>query len=689
MHTNFYSQSIYNLTASARSRGAHLPFLLLLFALLFGTTAHAQTELFRSADSPDLSQRVSARDADLTEFTVLTLDDAEATRLIADQPATLQIELPDPGGRGTLSLDLARFDLLGPNFEVIEMPANRVVADAPEGVFYRGKVLDQTGSLAVLSIIDGEVMGLVSLPGESGELNLVKLDGEDAYLFYDDLQIRDKFSDLDCEVLEPDVVRPPLDKSKPDGIVGKVDGCFGIYLDIGQEIYVEQGGTSGAVAFMQGAFAEVATLYANEEIDITISGTQVWTTREPFYTNLGQYRSYRASNRVDGSLAHYVHRGGGGGVAYLDVLCSGTYGYGLSGIDNGYRAVPNFSWTVMVLAHELGHNFGSPHTHDCAWNGNDTPIDNCYSPSGGCAATGTTPQNGGTIMSYCHLSNVGINFTNGFGDQPGNRIRSRASGTGCSGYDCGTGGGGGGGGGDNAAIIPDGQYYMTARHSGRQLRIDGGSQADGGNIVQFRPRDLRSQRWNLVHLGDDVYQITNEHSGKAMDVSGISTENGANVHQWTYVGGANQQWRIESVGDNYFHVIASHSDKCLNIEGGARSNGGNAIQWPCTSNENDDFRFVPVSAGILADAVDDMQVDLYPNPTNGAVHLELRLGQDREAGQVTLSDAQGRTVEEWEFRADAGTHELDFDMSNRPAGLYLVRVRAGQETISQRLVVTE
>ncbi|WP_116107636.1 RICIN domain-containing protein [Lewinella sp. IMCC34191] len=686
MPLHFYSQTPDRGRFSFPTN-SRLPFLLLLLALFIGSAAHAQ--LFRPVDSPDLNRRISSRDTDLREFSLLTLDEAEAARLITEQPTTLRVDLPNPSG-GNLSLDLARFDLLGPNFQVIEMPANRVVTDTPEGVFYRGKVLNQAGSFAVLSIIDSEVMGLVSLPGQSGELNLVSLEDEDAYLLYDDVQIKDKFNDLDCTVLEPDDVRQPIDKSKSEGIVGKVDGCFGIFLDIGQEVYIEQGGTNGAVAFMQGAFAEVATLYANEAIDITISGTQVWTTREPFYKNLDQYRSYRAGNRVDGSVAHYVHRGGGGGVAYLDVLCNGSYGYGLSGIDNGYRAVPNFSWTVMVLAHELGHNFGSPHTHDCAWNGNNTPIDNCYSPSGGCAANGVIPQDGGTIMSYCHLTEVGINFTKGFGTQPGNRIRSRASNAGCSGFDCGTGGGGGGtGGGDDTALLPDGQYYMTARHSGRQLRIDRGSQADGANIIQFRPRDLRSQKWNLTHLGNNVYQIVNEHSGKAMDVSGISTEDGANVHQWSYVGGANQQWRLESVGDDYFHVIATHSDKCLNIEGASKSNGGNAVQWPCTTETNDDFRFVPVNGSLVTGTTDEMQVDLYPNPANGGVHLELRLGQDREAGQVTLSDAQGRTVEEWNFRAQAGTHELDFDVSNRAAGLYLIRIRAGEQTIARRLVVTE
>ena len=57
----------------------------------------------------------------------------------------------------------------------------------------------------------------------------------------------------------------------------------------------------------------------------------------------------------------------------------------------------------MVFTHELGHNFGAPHTHDL-----NPPVDNCA--GGDCSVT---PN--GTIMSYCHgcpggLENIRMEF---------------------------------------------------------------------------------------------------------------------------------------------------------------------------------------------------------------------------------------------------------------------------------------
>ena len=112
-----------------------------------------------------------------------------------------------------------------------------------------------------------------------------------------------------------------------------------------------------------------------------------------------------------------------------------------SGINSSYNNVPTYSWSVMVVSHETGHNMGSSHTHNCSWNGDNTAIDGCGPTAGyteGSCPNAGLPAGGGTIMSYCHLiGGTGINLSFGFGPQPALRIRERVNAGSCL-LQCGT-----------------------------------------------------------------------------------------------------------------------------------------------------------------------------------------------------------------------------------------------------------
>lgn len=90
-----------------------------------------------------------------------------------------------------------------------------------------------------------------------------------------------------------------------------------------------------------------------------------------------------------------------------------------------------YVWDMLVTGHEIGHNVGAPHTHNCFWN---PPVDTCLLKSDGTDACFNDEAlrrvRPGTIMSYCHLRN-GNSTPFMFGDRVSARMREWIAGYTC------------------------------------------------------------------------------------------------------------------------------------------------------------------------------------------------------------------------------------------------------------------
>ncbi|MCC6459503.1 MAG: fibronectin type III domain-containing protein [Saprospiraceae bacterium] len=448
----------------------------------------------------------------------LSLDPAQLASAIPHLPTALTLQLVYQDE--ILTLDLLETNIQTADFSVVTSSSDGRPVSVLPGRHYRGVLRGDGRSLAALSFFQDEIMGLIS-DDQHGNLVLGKLENplnRSEYILYSDreLSTRPGFS---CEALLPDVPHStPKPSPQPD-----VNGCVRVYFECDYELFQNKGSVQATLNYVTGAFNQVATLYANEQISTTLSQVFVWITPDSYSTSssstaLNQFKALRKS--YNGDIAHLVSIGGNnlGGVAYLDVLCVPSYAYAFSDINTSYSNVPTFSWTVEVLTHEMGHNLGSPHTQSCTWPGG--AIDNCFTTEGGCSP-GPAPSNGGTIMSYCHLTSTGINFNNGFGTLPGNKIRAEVSSATCLAGTC------------AAAASCQAPTALSANNiSGANATISW-TAVTGANSYTLQWRTVGATTWTTLNNVSSPYQLTGLPASQNVEVA-VRSNCGSGSSNYSY-----------------------------------------------------------------------------------------------------------------------------------------------------------
>lgn len=407
---------------------------LFLFILLLTIgTANASDVFTISKAKTDLSKA-------LDSYYLIDLNQGSLDSIIRNKPYHLTITVP---GINKI-VELTNWNPIDDEFNVILGSGKDYSAE--KSIQYKGTIKGEKKTIVSFSFSSEGVMALIC--NDEGNFVIARLNSGE-YVVYNDHNLKKK-NEWSCD---SDTQSDTVSIQPSELVSGLTTKCVKWYYETDYDLFVNKGSVAAVNSYIQGIFGQVATLYANDGMSIKLQTLFIWDVVDPYTgtttTNyLSQFGTYRTS--FNGDLAHLIGTQGGGGVAYVNTLCSTNTSnkMGYSAINTTYQNVPTYSWTVEVITHESGHNVASKHTHDCAWNGNNTPIDGC-GPTAGyttSCAIGPLPTNGGTIMSYCHLiSSVGINFNNGFGPQPAalmvNTINTKACLLSCD--STGTGGGGG------------------------------------------------------------------------------------------------------------------------------------------------------------------------------------------------------------------------------------------------------
>ena len=382
-------------------------------------------------------QKLNMYKAAAEGITVMELNKNEIQRINTERPEAMEMTFPFEGKN--ITVELVKNTFFTHDFKI---NTDKGYANYTPGVYYHGIVKGDNESLVALSFFNNDVVGVTSVKN-IGNIVIGKAKNSDDFVSYNDQKLKGQnpFSCSADELLENQKMSGPSynPKTMTDK---KTDNCVRIYYEVGFGPYTLNGSnvtttTNWATAMHN----NVSTLYANDGITVALSEIFIWTAGADPYTGtpseiLNKFRTGRPT--FNGDIAQLLRNPATTSIAWVNALCS-SYRYSYSGVNLSFQNVPTYSWNIEAMTHEIGHNLGSPHTHACKWNGNDTAIDGCGPASGnneGCDGplpTGT----GGTIMSYCHLvPSVGINFANGFGVQPGALIRNTVNSKGCLGTNC-------------------------------------------------------------------------------------------------------------------------------------------------------------------------------------------------------------------------------------------------------------
>lgn len=376
----------------------------------------------------------------------LVLDRNALRNILASREKSITFTIPT-GDALPMELELVEQKVFSDDFTSSGITGNNETPfNYTKGISYTGIIKGKEHSIASISIFNEFVMGVISDETGNYVLGSVKENNNytDNYIFYNDNDLK-VLNNFKCGV-EDKEDRFARHNASDNSVKGNqsdydvVRAPVRIYFEADYKMYQDNGSNpTTLINFIQGMFASVATIYSNESIPMEISQIRYWTQSDP-YVGMTETQDILVAfgrNRQDnfsGSLAQLLSTRPeiGGGIAWIAVLCipyqrnDGSGRYSFSGIDPNYNNFPTYSWTVNVVAHELGHNFGSYHTHSCHWptNGFTTTgaIDSCYTAEGFCFSS--TRQNfNGTVMSYCHL-NGAIRLSLGFGPMPGDTIRA-------------------------------------------------------------------------------------------------------------------------------------------------------------------------------------------------------------------------------------------------------------------------
>lgn len=649
-----------------------------------------------------------------TDAVVMTVNSSQLEKILNDKPDLIEMTFPFEGG--DLTVELVKNNILTNDFQVETDKGTKAYTS---GIYYQGIIKGDNSSVVAFSFFDNDVVGVAST-NKLGNIVLGKTKISGEYVSYSDYKLKSKnpFTCSTDELPENVGKYTSYDPSKKTSKL--TANCVRIYFEVGYGPYTQNGkDITKTTNWVTALFNNIKTLYDNENVNVAMSSIYIWTATDPYSGQpgdiLNQFRTTRTT--FNGDLAQLIRNPATTSVAYVNSLCGG-YKYSYCGVNSQNIAVPTYSWNIEAMTHELGHNLGSPHTHACYWNGNNTAIDGCGPASGndeGCDGPLPTTTKG-TIMSYCHLvSSVGISFANGFGEQPGDLIRRTIDSKVCMSGDCSK----------ACDVTVTSLVVSTVNNNGATVTINDNKSTSwkyrvskmDGSIVQsgntstkiLTITGLDANLYYKIEVGTDcspLYQksqivLTGDSwCGKTITDTGGENGNYSNNENWIktfYPDSPDQKVTVTftdfDLGSADYIIVRNGLSNGTPFQGMIT---GNTLPGPFESTHSTGAITIvfrsgtgATAAGFKANfscralAVDDIvsskDVVVSPNP----VRNQFSLKGLSKINAVEIYDAGGKLLKQ--FDKDS-LSKNNFDISKLIRGNYIIKVKTDKEVFTKNLI---
>jgi len=688
----------------------------------------------------------------------LKINKNELARLFIERNAALELSIPVAlrNINSTAVLELTKFDIVTPETRIVKKTAagEEEISGQNYILSYTGRVRGMENSFVTLTFSNDKMVGILMSDKDTytiGTTDETDKNNVNYILFQESL--RKVFNNFRCgsETMEtPDHIKKMINEYKP-GISDATPTFLKakVAIDVDFATYnTFSGNVTNATAWALTQMAAVSATYVKEvNCQLEISYLRVWTVQDPYTstsgsTMLSQFAIEWNTNQqsVPRAIAHLLSRRSNldvAGIAYLGVLCTQN-GYGLSATLTGAAPnLPNYTYDVETTAHEIGHNFGSPHTHNCGWVGG--PIDTCSDIEGSCYS-GPLHPTVGTIMSYCDIS--GGTVVMNFGPQPGTLIRNNAEAVGCITAN------------DRPLLIvlpKGGETFRT----GSTAAVWWGANSSGNVNIEYTtnnganwsviqnnvPAQQRTINWVIPYIASTsqakvrIYDPANPSEADTSDATfkiilnlkAITTTspaqntvlnvnpNAINSYQtfrWASAGShpsIRYSWKIKKVGspDKKFESDNSGADSSATLRYSfldsirASYNSGDSVLtlWSATAYNGVDsitsnsvilyLKRSTVGISQISSAVPEQYglFNNYPNPFNPVTNIKFDIPKSSFV-KLFIYDSKGAVVSELvNTNLQAGSYSYSFDAAQLSSGVYFYRVEAGSFTDTKRMIL--